>query len=508
MFLNRLKKIYKILFLSCLIIAFNFCDHPQTQPSETGGRAPTVIDPTDLLLDPPVFTEPAKVDTVEAVNAVTGKVDTEKIDTCHKDNYRREFIFDSERLTSLINVTGVGCQLQDVVFENINLEQADLRDANFQNAQFINVKLKGANLTNATLKQAILIGIDFRGVKSLKNTNFQGAHLQNADFRDIDLENTDFQGAHLQGADFRDVDVEDLEDANFLLAEYNNSTHFPEDFNKEEAGMILVEDNQPEGGNPTADQINTPTTDADIKKVDTCHKDNYRREFIFDSERLTSLINVTGAGCQLQDVVFENINLEQADLRDANFQNAQFINVKLKGANLTNATLKQAILIGIDFRGVKSLKNTNFQGAHLQNANFIDVDLENTDFQGAHLQGADFRDADFESTKLQGAHLQGADFRDADFESTKLQGAHLQGADFRDVDVEDLEDANFLLAEYNNSTHFPEDFNKEEAGMILVEDDLPAEDDPAAIEDEPAAIEDKPAAIEDDPAAIEDKPAA
>ena len=230
MFLSHLKKISKIIFLFCLILTFNFCQEYQTQESQTGTQS---NNPSET---------PNPVDTDSADEG------TKIIENCNKDNYRN-FIFDSEKTTSLIKRTGAGCQLQDNLLENINLENADLRDANLQNAKLQNVKFKDADLTNA---------------------DFRRADLQGADFRDADLENTNFQNADLQGADLRDTD---LEDAKLLSAKYNRSTtKFPtynialwgffgyleEDFDPEAEGMIPVEDNSGENNQEEDKLYNQP----------------------------------------------------------------------------------------------------------------------------------------------------------------------------------------------------------------------------------------------------------
>jgi len=60
------------------------------------------------------------------------------------------------------------------------------------------------------------------------------------------------------------------------------------------------------------------------------------------------------------------------------------------------------------------------------------------------------------SLKLKGANLAGIDLSEANLREANLHGADLYGADLSG-------------AKYNKSTKFPEGFDPEEAGMVLVE---------------------------------------
>ena len=60
------------------------------------------------------------------------------------------------------------------------------------------------------------------------------------------------------------------------------------------------------------------------------------------------------------------------------------------------------------------------------------------------------------SLKLKGANLASIDLSEANLNYADLRGADLQGADLSGT-------------KYNKSTKFPESFDPEEAGMVLVE---------------------------------------
>lgn len=90
--------------------------------------------------------------------------------------------------------------------------------------------------------------------------------------------------------------------------------------------------------------------------------------------------------------VFSGINLEGADLAEADLRY-----VDLSGANLRGSDLRGVILQGA------SLSRADLTGVHLGGANLSDADLG-----GAILQGANLRGSGFEGAILQGANFEGA----------------------------------------------------------------------------------------------------
>ena len=72
------------------------------------------------------------------------------------------------------------------------------------------------------------------------------------------------------------------------------------------------------------------------------------------------------------------------------------------------------------------------------------------------LRGADLRGAD-----LRGADLWGTNLRDANLSDANLRGANLRGNDLNWVYLHG--------AKYDEDTKFPDGFDPEEAGMVLVE---------------------------------------
>ena len=121
------------------------------------------------------------------------------------------------------------------------------------------------------------------------------------------------------------------------------------------------------------------------------------------------------------------VNLSHANLDEARMTGAELSGVDLSEATLSHASLEHALLIGV-----------NLSGAHLANAN-----LWETGLKGANLSGADLRYAN-----LMGADIVGADFRGANLDGVDLTGAI-----------------------YDDSTKFPDGFNKLE-NLMLKEDPI------------------------------------
>ncbi len=80
------------------------------------------------------------------------------------------------------------------------------------------------------------------------------------------------------------------------------------------------------------------------------------------------------------------------------------------------------------------------------------------------LEGADLRELDLRNTSLQGLNLTGADLSRADLRGADLSGADLSGALMKT----DSKDGLVKAAKYNEETIWPDDFDPEAAGAVLV----------------------------------------
>jgi len=164
---------------------------------------------------------------------------------------------------------------------------------------------------------------------------------------------------------------------------------------------------------------------------------------------------------------FQRANLEGAHLKIADLQRAVLLRAHLEGTNLIGARLQRAYLYKAH------LREANLIGARLEGARLKGADLRNADLRGTHLKAADLRGADLEGAILLMADLRNADLRAANLEGAilggvLLGGTNLQGADLREAN---LRKANVEGAIYSHDTIWPDGFDPNAAGAILVEDD-------------------------------------
>lgn len=128
----------------------------------------------------------------------------------------------------------------------------------------------------------------------------------------------------------------------------------------------------------------------------------------------------------------------------AGFIQAKILNgLSMRETDLSDAELNYRELRGADFEASK-LSNCRFQGSDLRAASFARSNLTNAGFYLADLRGANFKEAN--ATRV--------DFRQARLEGADLSGASLDGAN--------------LKVTYDGATKWPEGFDPEAAGAVLV----------------------------------------
>ncbi len=164
------------------------------------------------------------------------------------------------------------------------------------------------------------------------------------------------------------------------------------------------------------------------------------------------------------------VSLEGANLWKVHLGFVNLLNVDLHGAMLTESYLARA-----------DLSNANLIGADFGKANLRGARLSGVDLRGAYLGGAQLGKAVLICAEMERAYLQGADLQDADLVGANLEGAELQAADLRGARLADLHPipnnpkdsvqvkANLKKAKYDAKTQWPEGFDPEAAGVILVE---------------------------------------
>ena len=141
-------------------------------------------------------------------------------------------------------------------------------------------------------------------------------------------------------------------------------------------------------------------------------------KILFEYTKLNNTVKDT-----LEVAVKNNVNLSNADLRDANLSNADLSNAILRYANLSNADLSNAIL------RYANLLNADLYNANLSNANLSNVHLSSADLSSANLSNADLSNAILRYANLLNADLSKANLSNAILSNANLRYANLSNAE-------------------------------------------------------------------------------
>jgi uncharacterized protein YjbI with pentapeptide repeats len=121
-------------------------------------------------------------------------------------------------------------------------------------------------------------------------------------------------------------------------------------------------------------------------------------------------------------VDLENADLSEADLRLDNLSHADLSHADLTGAKLSDADLSHADLTGATLSDA-NLAYANLTYANLTYASSIEADLSGADLTGATVSDANLKEADLSGATLLGADLSGATLLEADLRGAELSGA-------------------------------------------------------------------------------------
>lgn len=148
----------------------------------------------------------------------------------------------------------------------------------------------------------------------------------------------------------------------------------------------------------------------------------------------------------------QGANLSKTDLIRANLREADLNEARLHKAGLNWANLKQADMSGAD------LSRANLMGANLSHSNLKGANLSRAVLNGANLSRTDLSEANLSYADMNWINLSGADLSKADLSQASLGWADLSEANLRE--------ANLSHARYNDQTKWPEDFSAEAQGCI------------------------------------------
>lgn len=305
--------------------------------------------------------------------------------------------------TTLSGKDFTGVDLSGLILKGIDLHGAFLEGADLTNTDLSNADLRDCVLVRSKLSQTIFCNSEMDGV------NLGQADLTGSNFSEANLGNAVFYQAKLANACFKDAKMigADLSEckgkkANMYGADLSNAR-----FIESELDCADFSDcNLTEALflNTSAKRINF--TGAQL--VATILVQFEGDESVFTNSDLTNLS--AAMAVTLRNANFHGANLLNANLRGADLWGSNFENADLSGADLSECNLENSRF----YRAVA--KQTMFMSAILNNANMISINLyegslqkaqlENTDLRGANLFAADLLQADFSNARLEEANVQ------------------------------------------------------------------------------------------------------
>lgn len=174
------------------------------------------------------------------------------------------------------------------------------------------------------------------------------------------------------------------------------------------------------------------------------------------------------------DIDLRNVNLEGANIEDAELSGTDLTSAMFNGADLDRVFLDNAKLIDAQFKEA-DLWGAKLRCAKLWRANFTQADLRNADLRDAEPNGIILTSAkysletqwpdefDYQNSNAIGpcANLTGVDLTEADLTNADLHNAILTGTDLENTDISG--------AKFTEDTVWPDGFNPIEAGAIKVQ---------------------------------------
>jgi uncharacterized protein YjbI with pentapeptide repeats len=312
----------------------------------------------------------------------------------------------------------------------IALGQVDLEAADLSNADMYGVYLRKANLAEANLAGANLISA------KLSMANLRGATLLNTNLYKADFSNTILNGANLEYS-------QGITCAQIKSAVINENTRFPSYISLEGSTESIFKCVNSRKG-----------TGMDISRINLANAYLVRADFSKSNLSHANFLNA-----DLSQSNFSSANLSKANLKGANlFRAASITCEQIKSAVIDeNTRLPDSISLvgpikasskcvnllkreGLDLNGIilenLYLESANFSKSNLSNANFLNAILSQSNFSSANLSKANLKKANliraaFHEANLTGANLTGADLREANLTGANLTGANLTGADLR-----------------------------------------------------------------------------
>ena len=270
----------------------------------------------------------------------------------------------------------VEIDLVDANLREANLWMANLREANLSGAYLRKASLNGTSLNKAKLRRADLTEANLSGA-DLNGAYLDDAELYRANLYKADLREADLSGVKLRKTDFKEADLSGARLRRVIL----NETKF---------------------------------NGARLWKTDLSHTDLNRVDF-------------TGAdltGANLKEAWFTEVKLFECTLSSVDFTEARLIGADLKGAYLNGSVFTEARLIGADLRG-----------AYLNESVFTEAELSNINLEGASLGKAYLNATNLSEANLKKTYLGGTNFQETNLNNANFQEAMFQLTTLGSIDL-------------------------------------------------------------------------
>lgn len=249
-----------------------------------------------------------------------------------------------------------GADLREANLLAANLSEANLSGVNLEEAYLVGVKLKGANLSTAVLNGANLVGADL-----------SGADLHEATMYGVNLNATRLRGASLRGASLVKADFSKVMNKNYMSgtetwAIFNSIKHI-DNLVAIESRAAVIE------GRAISNKNNLTLTFADGADLSEADLSGAHLTAADLSGANLSSANLSGANLGALSRKQDDVDLskERATLRGANLSNAI-----LTGADLTDTILSEADLTQANLNGAKITQEQLDEAKSLQRATMPD----------------------------------------------------------------------------------------------------------------------------------------
>lgn len=293
-------------------------------------------------------------------------------------------------------------------------------------------------------------GPDFRGW-DLRGADLSGLDLSGADFTEADLSGASLAGADLSGARLdkavlarADLSNSILSGASLVQANLGFAALAGAQAGKADCSKAILQGVNLTGADLSgARLVGANLSNAVFVRVNATRIEAHRVRFLSVPLPEGSLGPadrgpLSGPSGEDNRPLFRETDFSGADLSGALFMDADFEAVRFSGADLSRALFKmcggtetffdRARMTRTVFLGSRDFSRSDFRGADLSEGSFRGAPFEGSDFTKARMEGADFSQA-----CLTGAKMRGVKAVKARFIKSELAGADMTGSDFREA---------------------------------------------------------------------------